>query len=169
MNRDELTSSENEILSEYIVLEEHSQKILRRMFTEFSLSSRVKMVKHLLSLNRRDIAFSLLRSFAITPAKEEIKQLFDTIMIYASYQNGFYKVAQSLILSLPKEWLIEHIETAANKILADENAGYIEYGFILDIYGQIDKKLADDFANRAKNHADSDIRDLGESYFADES
>ncbi len=93
---------------------------------------------------------------------EGIKDIICDVLGIASMPHEQASFAQTLILSLPHEWLLENIESCTEKIL--EGAGYEEYRAILALYNEIDVNLARKLAQRAAQSEEADIRDVGEIY-----
>ena len=66
------------------------------------------------------------------------------------------------ILSLPRHWVIEHIEELAEPILQTDDDW--EWRRLIEVYDGLDKNLAKKFALRAISHPNSEIKEVGEDY-----
>ena len=93
---------------------------------------------------------------------EDMQRLLGSLIAFASTESGSTSLAQDLILTLPKEWLIENIEKYANPIL--ENGDDMEYSAILTLFSFIDDGLTRKLAERALTHEDKHVRDAGEFF-----
>ncbi len=111
---------------------------------------------------------------------EDAKQLLPELVFLASWGHGALKKAQDLILDLPRDWVIAHIEEASRPVLAkaeveDEEAkaedksadyGYLAeaYGYLLDLYSLLDRELARRLAKEAVSHPDKRVKAVGEEF-----
>lgn len=75
------------------------------------------------------------------------------------------KIAQSLILSIPKEWLLANIETVSKPLI--ERADYQDYFALLRLFKEIDLSLATKLALEAATSSDEEIREIGEDFLRD--
>jgi hypothetical protein len=66
------------------------------------------------------------------------------------------------ILSLPRAWILEHIEDLAEPLLQLEDD--YEWWRLLEVYDALDKQMAKRLALRAANHPNHTIKEAGESY-----
>jgi hypothetical protein len=143
-----------------------------RRYTEsyaaFSLAStaltapgldRVEMVRDALRTGR-DVMAACRVIGAMNP--EELKQLFDVLVEWASTGHGLVHVFRDAILSLPREWVFARIEDAAEPFL--QEGTYDEYRRFLELYVDLDRGLTLKLARRAAAHEDEDIREAGEDY-----
>jgi hypothetical protein len=119
---------------------------------------RVSLMKQALYDQNRATAFYFLRYLK----QEELIQLFDILVPLASTGHGSVSTVREAILSLPRDWVIKNIEQLAEPLLA---AGtYDEYRRFLELYFELDKDLALKLAQRAVEHSDYDIKEVGEDY-----
>ena len=96
----------------------------------------------------------------LTPA--ELKALFPQLVALASWDHGMVQAARDRILSLPRDWVLQHIEEVAEPLL--QEGDYVEYRRFLELYVQLDPELAARLARRAAAHADSDVKEAGEDF-----
>jgi len=68
--------------------------------------------------------------------------------------------ARSIVINLPRPWVLEHIEAESKNLLVD----HLDYLMMLGLYTALDRALALRLAGLAAASADEDIRDLGVSY-----
>jgi uncharacterized protein (DUF433 family) len=73
--------------------------------------------------------------------------------------------AKTFICALPHEWLLEHIEAAAEPTLRQND--FLDWANILDVFSRVDSNLGTRLALRAAQHSDYDIRAWGEDYLQD--
>ena len=92
---------------------------------------------------------------------EERKELLPDLLYLARAVHGYLWQVRRLILSFPKDWLLEHIEAAAEPIL---ESGDLEYREFLQLYNEIDSQLARRLAERAIRSDDPEIRQTGEEF-----
>jgi hypothetical protein len=87
--------------------------------------------------------------------------VFNELLIGCLSQK-FGHMARSLVLSLPRDWLVANVEAAAQPLT--RNADYIDYMMLLRLYNQIDGSIARKLAQQATMSADDDIREVGEGF-----
>jgi hypothetical protein len=95
---------------------------------------------------------------------EERQSLFDDLLDLASVSQSDIELCRKAILSLPKNWLLANIENSAEPLLQDGTDE--EYRRLLELYLDIDRKLAKRLAQRAVEHDDPDIREVGEDFLS---
>jgi hypothetical protein len=69
---------------------------------------------------------------------------------------------QDVILRLPREWLLDRIESVAEPLL--QNGSYDDYRRFLELYIKIDPLLTERLAMKAAASSDSDIREADEDF-----
>ena len=93
---------------------------------------------------------------------EERQQLLPDLLSLACCCHGLTVDARELVLELPREWLIQNIEQAAEPLLGFDD--YEEYRGLFQIYLKLDLTLARKLAKRAANHYDADIKDAADDF-----
>ena len=93
---------------------------------------------------------------------EERQSILSELVDLASVGHSDIEPCRQAILSLPKNWLLAHIENMAEPLLQDGTDE--EYRRLLELYVQLDWELAQRLAKRALKHEDSDIREAGEDF-----
>ncbi|MEQ8465193.1 hypothetical protein [Coleofasciculus sp. E1-EBD-02] len=93
---------------------------------------------------------------------EERQSLFDDLLDLASVSQSDIELCRKVILSLPKNWLLANIEKSAEPLIQDGTDE--EYRRLLELYLDIDRELAKRLAQRAVEHDDLDIREVGEDF-----
>jgi hypothetical protein len=68
------------------------------------------------------------------------------------------------ILQLPREWLLTHIEDAAEPLLQTNDPW--EWQRLLEVYEMLDAALALRLSERAKEHIDPEIREAGVDFWS---
>ncbi|MBE9128344.1 MULTISPECIES: hypothetical protein [unclassified Coleofasciculus] len=120
---------------------------------------RVGLIKKALhNPSERGTALRLIKSLNL----EERQGLFDDLVDLASVSHSDIELCRKVILSLPKKWLLANIENSAEPLLQDGTDE--EYRRLLELYIDIDRKLAQRLAQRAVQHEDLDIREVGEDF-----
>jgi hypothetical protein len=90
-------------------------------------------------------------------------EIFDTLLTIGSNVHGHTTYFHECILSIPKQWLLENIETKAERLL--KHGTYEEYRAIYEIYRQLDRDLVARLAHRASLSDDPDIKEAGDDMF----
>ncbi len=93
---------------------------------------------------------------------EERQSLFDDLLDLASVSQSDIEICRKAILSLPKNWLLSNIEKSAEPLLQDGTDE--EYRRLLELYLDMDRELAKRLAQRAVQHDNPDIREVGEDF-----
>lgn len=93
---------------------------------------------------------------------KERQQLFDDLVDLASVGHADIALCRKVILSLPRDWVVSHIESSAEPLLYQGT--YEEYRRLLELYIDIDHDLAYRLATRALQNNDADIREAGEDF-----
>ena len=88
--------------------------------------------------------------------QEELKQLLPELVELASWYNGVITFVQNLILSLPREWVLEHIEECTAPYLTKETEE--EWGVFLGLYELLDKDLYEKLHTAARLHPNPEVR-----------
>lgn len=74
-------------------------------------------------------------------------------------------LAKPFVLNLPRQRVVEVIETLAEPILSRHF--YADWIYLLQLFDELDKAIALRFANRMASHEDFDIREQGCDYLKD--
>jgi hypothetical protein len=119
---------------------------------------RLTVVRKALTGPERNTALWVARS--LTP--DELKQLLPELVHLARSVHGPFEAVWNLILSLPREWVLAHIDAELDAILQHEEED--DYWMFLQLAERLDPALALRLAKRASAHSDCDIRELGEEY-----
>lgn len=119
---------------------------------------RVTVLRGALRGHGKHTATWMLRSLR----QSELQELFDDLVFQASYAHGEIKAVRDVILSLPREWVISNIESVAEPLLADGT--YDEYRRLLELFALLDPLLTKRLAERAAQHSDPDIQEVGHDF-----
>ncbi len=95
-------------------------------------------------------------------AVSELCQLFNEL-IHISISPAYAGTAREIILLLPKEWILSHIEEVVEPILQHDTEE--EFRRIFELYLNLEKTLAYRLAERAINHPNKEIKEAGEDFF----
>lgn len=123
-----------------------------------AIPNRIAYLRHTLGGAKRNHA-SLLLNY-LEP--NDLIQLFDRLIYFASYLTGFIGYIRTLILRIPHEWVMEHIETYVEPYLKEE--GGEEYRRFLELYILLDADLTKKLAERAAQHPDPETKEAGEDF-----
>ena len=119
---------------------------------------RVAALRQVLRSGDRLLALSAAQHLEL----EEKKQLLPEWAHLARCAHGPFSWAWNMILSLPRDWVLEHLPTEVDAILGKEE--WDDYWMFLQLYLKLDPSLTKNLADRAAKHSDPDIRELGEEY-----
>jgi hypothetical protein len=95
---------------------------------------------------------------------DDRKALFREWINLARAAHSPFQVAWDIIESLPREWVLQHIEKEVDAIL--ENEEETDYWMFLQLFARLDHGLVKKLAMRAAHHGHPDIRELGQDYLA---
>lgn len=141
---------------------------LVRSNTDFALAwqeffsdgaDRVSLIRKGLFLPHGEDRATGLRLLERMDVSEQL-QLFPELINLARAVHGPVGFIWGLILSLPRDWVLTHIEPEVDAILRNEEED--DYWMFLQLYEQLDAGLALKLARRAASHVNPDIRELGE-------
>ncbi len=93
---------------------------------------------------------------------EEQQELLPELVAMASWSHGLLNDARSIILRLPRAYVIANIERAAEPILVKGEEE--EYRNFLELYSKLDKDLTMKLAKRAAGHDDDEVCAVGREY-----
>lgn len=99
---------------------------------------------------------------ALRLSAEERLELFPEWVLLASWAHGSIQRAREVILSLPRDWVLAHIEQEAEQYLREGT--YDEYRRFLELYVLLDGELTAKLAKRAAASQDLDVREAGEDF-----
>jgi hypothetical protein len=94
------------------------------------------------------------------PDEDRILIFSDVLQLCLSQKFG--SAARGVILLMPKDWVIAHIEAASEPLLKDNDN--IHYSLMLQLYNMIDRDLAIRFAKNAGSNPDPDVREVGQDF-----
>lgn len=121
-------------------------------------ADRITVLRGALRGHGKHTAIWMLRSLQ----QSELQDLFDDLVVQASYAHGAIGAIRDAILSLPREWVISNIEGVAEPLLVDGT--YDEYRRLLELYALLDPALTKRLAERAIQHSDPDIQEAGRDF-----
>ncbi len=104
-----------------------------------------------------------IRFFPYLPLPER-QQLFPDLVFLATVGHGSIQAVRDLILSLPRDWVIERIEREAEPLL--QKGDYEEHRRFLELYELLDADMTQRLARRAAANPDPDIREAGEDHLS---
>ncbi|MGB5038816.1 MAG: hypothetical protein WBQ66_19585 [Blastocatellia bacterium] len=89
-------------------------------------------------------------------SQSENMELFDVWIDFVRADAEFHAI-RDIILSLPREWVLNRIEEAVEPHLRD----YEDYCRYLDLYESLDASLTAKLALRACTHSDVEVQEMG--------
>jgi hypothetical protein len=89
----------------------------------------------------------------------DLTSMFDALVFYASWDNGLVGMARRLIKAMPRQWVLERIEAAAEPYLAE---GGEQYRRFLELYEELSDALTRKLAERALAHSDPTVQEAGQ-------
>jgi hypothetical protein len=93
----------------------------------------------------------------------ELAHLFPELVRLASKLQGGAEVVRNAIHSLPRAWVVAHIEAIAELLLEREDA-IDEYRRLLELYCTLDRDLTLRLAKKAIRHPNAEISEAGEDF-----
>jgi hypothetical protein len=121
--------------------------------------NRVALMRQALS-NPRDAGTAIYVAQFMDAA--ELLEIFDEWVGWAACSHGYAQAVREIILALPRDWVLAHIETVAEPLL--QQGTYDEYRRLLELYIQLGYNLTHRLATRAAKDPDPDIREAGEEF-----
>ena len=118
---------------------------------------RVKLLRE--GFRRGEIAAALHLTSSLESA--ELSDLLPEL-VYISTAHGYARKTREIILSLPHDWLITHIEEVAEPIL--QSSDEFDFRQIFQLYLEVDRAMAARLAEKAINHSDEYIREVGRDF-----
>jgi hypothetical protein len=70
--------------------------------------------------------------------------------------------ARQIVAAMPRECVLSHLRNVIDPL--GQDADHIDFQMLMELYRCLDKDLAATLARRAAAHADTDIREFGESF-----
>ena len=154
-------AEEVELWTKYLAVAEDFRKMRRELRRRSCDRSEVivELLRRSLSIpEEKDVALDFVPALTLGAQQE----LFDVLLpLAADLDIGSVNRAEQIILSFPRDWLVEKLEDAARMFLDGERDISAE---IMGLYFQADKALARRLAEKAKSSADASRRDLGEFF-----
>ena len=95
---------------------------------------------------------------------EERQSLLSELVDLATVGHSDIELCRQAILSVPKNWLLAHIENFAEPLL--QHGTDEEYRRLLELYVELDWELTQRLAKRALEHQDPDIREAGQDFLS---
>jgi hypothetical protein len=92
----------------------------------------------------------------------ERQDLFSDLLRLASVGHRDVVLCREAIVSLPRSWVLDRIESAAEELLSD--GGEEEYRRLLELYAELDAGLTRRLAERAARHPDKVVREAGTDF-----
>lgn len=92
----------------------------------------------------------------------ERQSLFDELIKLASVGHSDIELVRDVIISFDKTWLLDNIETQAESVL--NNGTDEEYRRLLELYVQLDNGLAQKLVEKALQHPNIDIQEVGSDF-----
>lgn len=97
----------------------------------------------------------------VTASTLEKQRLFLEIIALASFEHPDLEVIRREIRTLPREWVLANIETAAEfQLMLPRADGSDEFRLLHQLYLTIDRELADRLADRGRGHQSEVVRSL---------
>lgn len=132
-----------------------------RLYQEFFAEDcdRVGILRTTKTGNEDAMKFTLIPLLAMP----ERLEFFDYLVGKASTIKYGSTARHVIAASLPRDWVLANIERVSQPFLADD-ADYIDYQMMLELYSTLDRGLAMQLAQKAVAHSDTDVRDVGEDF-----
>jgi len=119
---------------------------------------RVALVRYALRTGELATAFTAARYMR----EAEILELFPEWLDWAIHSQNYFDSAFEIIMQLPHEWVLQHIEATAEPLL--KGANHDEYSALLSLYSHLDYGLAMQLAQRMETHPDPEVQERGSEF-----
>lgn len=93
---------------------------------------------------------------------DELKALFKNLVLTASWAHAHTKTARSLILRIPKDWILPNIQQVIDPILATGDPD--EFRRIIELAWELDQALLLRLCQEAVHHSNPEIREAGQDF-----
>lgn len=133
----------------------------RQAVDEFLACTREQRIEAIKSNYQGNRPLVILLLKALVPA-EDLMELLPFLLSHAESIHGYLGAFRSIILRMPKDWLADHIEGAAEPLLQSGDDG--TYRRFLELYVNIDPALVRRLAERALASTDPDTREAGADF-----
>jgi hypothetical protein len=90
------------------------------------------------------------------------QQLAGDLLELAGYSHGMTERARDILLTLPRPWLVAHLEGLARPLLARD--GEEAYRAMFEVYRRVDPGLTRRLVDEAMAHPDEDVREAGADF-----
>jgi hypothetical protein len=140
---------------------ERSHAIFLQAFDAFltcTKEQRIEAIRANYQGNRRLVVLMLLEFVAVADLKELLTFLLSHSISVHQYLFAF----RAIILRIPRDWLAQNIETAAEPFLKEGDDE--TFRRFLELYFQIDSSLTRRLAERAVASSDADTREAGADF-----
>lgn len=140
---------------------EHSHATFLEALTAFSASTKEQRVEALREnyQKNRPLVVLLLQHFVEI---SDLKELLPFLLSYADSVHQYLFAFRAIVLRIPRDWLAQHIEQAAEPILKDgDDQAFRRF---LELYFEIDHSLTRRLAERALASSDADTREAGADF-----
>lgn len=96
---------------------------------------------------------------------EELKDLFDRLLGAACQTSNLIAFAIPILLRLPKQWLLEHLDTRIEPFMSKyQSEAYIA---TIEIYKRLDLGKALEWTKKAATSTDPHIKQVGDDFMAE--
>ncbi|QDT40158.1 hypothetical protein Pan241w_02140 [Gimesia alba] len=98
------------------------------------------------------------------------KNVFEILVKLASVAHRSIGLNRAVIKTMPRKWVIEHIEPIVNQILSDETDHYVKtepeeyYRRFAELYSELDDGLLNRLLDRAAQHDNPDVVEVAEDF-----
>ncbi len=140
---------------------ERSYEPFRRaidVFLTCAKEERINAIEENYQANRPLVVLLLLEFVSV----EDLQGLLPFLLSQAESIHGYLWAFRSIILRIPRPWLIHHIEEATEPFLSSGDDG--TYRRFLELYLDIDASLIRRLAERALASSNKDTREAGADF-----
>jgi len=119
---------------------------------------RIGAIRENYQVNRPLVILLLLEFVSV----EDLEELLPFLLSHAQSIHGYLWAFRSIILRIPREWLTDHIEKAAEPFL--QGANDEAFRRLLELYFEIAPSLVRRLAERALASSDAETREAGADF-----
>jgi hypothetical protein len=153
-----MTVPDNALWDEVFVTEQGRFQDIMSSWVRISAKDRV-LIQALETPHQRGTALRLLLLLG-----DEMKiNVFATLVELAAVGHSDIALCRSVIKSMLRQWVIEHIESLAQRIL-ERSGEEEEYRRFAELYLELDASLLERHVQAALAHANPDVREVGSDF-----
>lgn len=132
----------------------------------YAMDDKLEVIRHGLQKDR-GLTFQIL---LLSQDSDLQKNVFESLVKLASVGHRSIGLNRAVIKTMPRKWVIEHIEPIVNHILSDETDPYVKtepeeyYRRFAELYYELDDGLLDRLLDKAAQHDNPEVVEVAEDF-----